>query len=382
MAENASQSTSNRIASLDQFRGYTVLGMFFVNFIAGFVALPAFFKHHNTYCSYADTIMPQFFFAVGFSYRLTLLRRLQTEGARAAYGHVAWRCLGLTLLGLVVYHVGGHRDTWARLQEMTLLEFLNEGLRREPFQTLVHIAVTSLWVMPVMARSIQIRVLFALASGMAHLGLSHWFYYDFVNSDPHGIDGGPLGFLTWTIPLLAGSICHDIVNSSPRGRATALCILLGIVVMAVGYGVSSLGKINAALSNHSGNWQDYLAGPPFVHPPVDQNGKRIEPSDLWTMSQRSGSLSYLTFAAGCSFLVYGVFVLLSDYAGLQFGLFRTLGSNALAAYILSSMVAEPIKKYAPKDSPLWYALASFGLHLAILYIFLRYLEKKRLFLKL
>ena len=69
-----------RIVSLDQFRGYTVVGMLLVNFLGGYQAVPAVFKHHNTYCSYADTIMPQFFFAVGFAYRLTFLRRLGNGG--------------------------------------------------------------------------------------------------------------------------------------------------------------------------------------------------------------------------------------------------------------------------------------------------------------
>ena len=83
-----------RIASLDQFRGYTVAGMFLVNFIGGFAVIKADFpilKHHNTYCSYADTIMPQFFFAVGYSYRLALLRRRDQVGAWAAYRRTAKR---------------------------------------------------------------------------------------------------------------------------------------------------------------------------------------------------------------------------------------------------------------------------------------------------
>ncbi len=66
---------STRIASLDQFRGYTVAGMFLVNFLGGYLATPLLLKHHNTFCSYADTIMPQFFFAVGFAFRLTFGRR-------------------------------------------------------------------------------------------------------------------------------------------------------------------------------------------------------------------------------------------------------------------------------------------------------------------
>ena len=48
-----------------------------------FEVIPAVFKHHNTYCSYADTIMPGFFFAVGFAFRLTLLRRRRSAGTYA-----------------------------------------------------------------------------------------------------------------------------------------------------------------------------------------------------------------------------------------------------------------------------------------------------------
>ena len=84
---------TGRIVSLDQFRGYTVAGMLLVNFLGGYQAVPAVLKHHNTYCSYADTIMPQFFFAVGFAYRLTFLRRVRDVGAR---GRVGRGCSGAT----------------------------------------------------------------------------------------------------------------------------------------------------------------------------------------------------------------------------------------------------------------------------------------------
>src|SRR3972149_11153033 len=78
-------SLSSRIASMDQFRGYTVAGMFVVNFLGHLAAIHAVMKHHNTYFSYADSIMPSFVFAAGFSYRLTALRRLPKLGAWATY---------------------------------------------------------------------------------------------------------------------------------------------------------------------------------------------------------------------------------------------------------------------------------------------------------
>src|SRR3954449_9556365 len=107
---------AGRIASLDQFRGDTVAGMLLVNFLSGFAVVPALLKHHNTYCSYADTIMPQFFFAVGFAYRLTFLRRLGRLGLAPAAAAVLRRNLGLILLGLVIYHLDGRALTWAELQ--------------------------------------------------------------------------------------------------------------------------------------------------------------------------------------------------------------------------------------------------------------------------
>jgi predicted acyltransferase len=41
------QSGRGRIVSLDQFRGYTVVGMLLVNFLGSCDAVPAIFKHHT-----------------------------------------------------------------------------------------------------------------------------------------------------------------------------------------------------------------------------------------------------------------------------------------------------------------------------------------------
>src|SRR5262249_8519986 len=179
---------AQRIVSLDQFRGYTVLGMFFVNFIPKFDCIPAVFKHHNTYCSYADTIMPQFFFAVGFAYRLTFLRRLQDSGPRTAYLHAIGRNLGLILLGAVIYHLDGEARTWGALQELGPWGFITTAFQRELFQTLVHIGVTALWIMPVIAAGPVTRIIFGVLSVGLHWWLFREVYFDCVMNVP-GIDG-------------------------------------------------------------------------------------------------------------------------------------------------------------------------------------------------
>ena len=356
------QGMRRRIVSLDQFRGYTVVGMLFVNFLGGYLVVPAIFKHHNTYCSYADTIMPQFFFAVGFAYRLTFLRRLANGGFLPAAAAVIKRNTGLILLGFVVYHLDGGVKSWAELQKLGMHGFLTQAFRREIFQTLVHIAITSIWILPVIGAGASTRILFLIGSAGLHLWLSSQFYFDWAWKTPV-IDGGPLGFLSWTIPTLVGSLAYDIVTRD-HDDPWLLPKLAGwsVVLMVLGYGLSCLGG--------------YVAPLPFV-PPAPSHVV-----DLWTMSQRTGSIAYLTFGAGFSLAVYALFVLICDRWGWQFALFRIFGQNALAAYIIHPMVAGAVKPYLPKDAPAWYVAAGFAVYFAICTLLNRYLEKHELFLKL
>lgn len=269
------------IGSLDQFRGYTVAGMLLVNFVGGYHVVPAIFKHHNTYCSYADTIMPQFFFAVGFAYRLTFLRRLRTAGFSAAAAAVIKRNLGLILIGFVLYHLDGRVAKWAELEHLGVTGFFAQAFRRDIFQTLVHIAITSVWILPVIAAGTATRVVFMVASAAFHLWLSHLFYFDWAWKTPV-IDGGQLGFLTWSIPTLVGSLAYDAVALDGRAEGPDVIrrlMIWSVVLMALGYGVSCLGGS--------------LAPPPF-EPPAASHAV-----DLWTMSHARG-----VFHTWCSARVF------------------------------------------------------------------------------
>jgi predicted acyltransferase len=225
-----------------------------------------------------------------------------------------------------------------------------------------------------------------------------------------GIDGGPLGFLTWTIPMLAGSLAYDCVRARsgqarshaptvPPSHGIGRLFTWGVVLMVLGYGLACLnlilppvtqyewekveewGRKNAAagnsallLSHPPADPRDWLVQPPFVPP--------SRPVSLWTMSQRAGSVSYQTFSTGLSLALFALFVLACDLWRLRLGVFTTLGTNALAGYVIHMLVEEPVKDYAPRDSPLWYALAAFAVFFGICYLFLRHMEKNRLFLRL
>ena len=372
-----------RVVSLDQFRGYTVLGMAFVNFLGGYAFLPEVFKHKHTFFSYADAIMPQFFFAVGYAFRLTLLRTSQKEGASAAIRKGIMRCLGLMVVAFVVHGVSGGVKNYDELRQYDFWGFLHAAFKRGYFQTLTHIAVTSLWVLPVIALGIWPRLAWALFSVITHVCISFafkhvgwwtWSNYDWTLTDPVAIDGGPLGFLTWTLPLLAGSFAYDWCSKPTEGERTgpvARLLVWGLLLMVLAYGLSCL-NLRYSPNENSGRW---LLELPFTAPadPATKN--------YWTMSQRTGSVTYLLFAAGFAMATMGIFVVLCDRWKLRWGALDTLGSNALLAYIILGLLEDAIRPWVPKDSPAWFALSGWGLEIGICWLILRNLQKNGVYIK-
>ncbi len=349
-----------RVEALDQFRGATVLAMILVNGFGGFSAVPALWKHHKTYCSAADLVMPQFFLAVGFAYRLTMTGRLAREGPRAAYAHALSRVASLLVLGLLVHGLDGGAKTWAELVALGPGPILGNAFAKRYFQTLVHVAVTSLWVLPVIARPASWRLGWMAASAALHAGLSLRGYYDWVTTGPGGIDGGVLGFLTWTIPLLTGSLAVDVLVASGPSRGAARLAALGLGLLALGYALTAL---------------DGRLDPPPFHPPE-------LPLTPWTMSQRSGSVSYQTFAAGFSLCGFAGFLVACDLWGIRLGLFGRFGRNALAIYLVSPLAEQALMPFLPKDAPAWYVVAGAVAFVGLIDLVAAHLERHGLFLKL
>lgn len=397
---SAESAVAGRIQSLDQFRGYTVAGMFLVNFLGSFAACPVILKHHNTYCSYADTIMPQFLFAVGFAFRLTFRRRVERDGWQAAYSRVARRLLGLALFSIVFYSASRRADTWEQLVQMGFWGALAEPLKRTWFQTLMHIAVTSLWVLPVINAGAGIRMMYMLASAALHVAMSYWFNFEWTFTAPNAIDGGPLGFLTWTVPCLTGTLACDMVVKRPGSGAVGIMLVWSALLMSAGYGMSCLTRAYDVPPEQQESLKDqklatspvlppsdrfqsapverWLAEPPFVPPPEPQYRKL----NYWMMSQRAGTLSYLTFAAGFSLAVYAFFYAACDIFTWQSTFFRVFGMNAFAGYVLHEIVGLGVKPFIPRDAPGWYVTCGLLLFFGIIYVFTRHLDKSGIYLRI
>ncbi len=550
-AQTPAPALAARITSLDQFRGYTVAGMFLVNFLSSSDAwVPRVLLHHHNYCSYADTIMPQFLFAVGFAFRLTFGRRAAAQGLRTAYLHMIKRLIGIMLVAFAIYEAPRAAQTWDQLVDIGFWGAIKEPLKRQWMQTLGHIVVTSLWLLPVIRAGALVRIVYMLFSAAAHVALSNWFVYIWTNTSPNGVDGGPFAFLTWSVPAILGTLtCDAIAGIGTRSRGWTLTklTLWSFLIMIVGYGIScgtrmydltpedseaiqaaqkaqaeAGDELNSALAplakqrsegavairkveaeiqelrrkelsavveelktpetnplffrflvdkaerayesrektpemqaaieklekaktdaNLAGlkqkmdeikaqkvaefkergvrmmgdkfvdlklapdpvipttqrfnawkervqqDWKrNALATAPFVMPPQDD--PRIDSPPLkdhflwnyWMITQRGGSLSYTTFCAGFSLLVYVLFYIACDMWGWQVGLFRTFGTNALAGYVLHSIIAGAVKQFLPSAAPWWYGVGAFLFYFWLVYLFVRTLEKNRIYLKL
>ncbi|MCC6491783.1 MAG: hypothetical protein IT424_02045 [Pirellulales bacterium] len=386
---------SGRIVSLDQFRGYTVAGMFLVNFTGSFAAAPMLFKHHNTFCSYADTIMPQFFFAVGFAMRLVFERRVEREGAARAYARMVRRILGLAVIAGLLY-LGPEAGELLKLAAEQGRSTALAAAVKDWFQTLMHIAMTTLWILPVIRAPGVVRAAHAAVSGGIFLLVSQWFYFDWVQQG--GIDGGVLGFLAWTIPTIAGTLaCDWMVEDRARPRLGRLFgwaagLMLAGWLLSCG---TTLYDIPAGaadplpsqkwaadpvipsaerLQSHRITW----AEGPFVPPP----GPHQREENFWMMSQRAATLSYHFFAAGLSLAAYGAFYILCDRWGWQWGVFRTLGVNALVGYALHGFIGDYFDRYLDRTSPGWEVAACFFAYFAATYAVLRAMEWRKIYVRI
>ncbi len=155
-------------------------------------AFPEVLKHHNghPYFSYADTIMPSFMFAAGFSYRLSALRRFAKLGAFRAYGHFVVRSLALVLISLVMYAAEDlDVKKWSQMTPDGVWKLVGMLLKANLWEVLAIIGVVQILILPVIAASSRgPRRSPGSRCAVIHLVISQSFNFFFVYGKPNWMD--------------------------------------------------------------------------------------------------------------------------------------------------------------------------------------------------
>ena len=91
----------------------------------------------------------------------------------------------------------------------------------------------------------------------------------------------------------------------------------------------------------------------------------------------------MIIATGFAFALYALFIYACDLGGLRIGVFlRTLGTNALFAYCLHEIIEALMKPYVPPSSSLWQCLGAFAIFFMITYLIVRFMEWRKIYVKL
>ena len=81
-------------------------------------------------------------------------------------------------------------------------------------------------------------------------------------------------------------------------------------------------------------------------------------------------------------MLLAIFRVTCDAWRCRSGYLELLGQHALAGYIIHDLVGDLVKPFTPRDAPLWFVALAFAIYLGIVSLFLKHLDRHKLFLRL
>jgi len=351
-------AAKERLTSLDAFRGFDILTMIFVNYIAGMKAIPFILRHaaaDQDVFTLTDVVFPGFLFIVGVSIPLALAKR--RAGGRsdlALVGHVLVRTLALLFLGVLLVN----EDRFSAAAT---------GLSRDIWYFLATLAVFALWaVAPKAAGPAKKRLLLVLkiAAAIALVALVLIFR-------GQGEDGrvtmlqtswwGILGMIGWC--YLAGSLLFLACRGNRTVLAGAIGLMTALYIGSRHGALGFLGPVNefvyvgSLFGSHAAIvTAGMLAGTVFLPGGgIPEPGRRtrflavlgtalvlagyvLRP--LHGFSKIGGTESYCLATSGICCLVFGLFYVgLDVLKGKKAAAFLLpAGKNPLLAYLLPGLI--------------------------------------------
>ncbi len=297
--DTAAGARPGRIESVDQFRGFAVISMIIINYLALFSATPAWLKHApGTGLTFADIVAPYFVFVIGLMYGTSFSSRLRRSGARRTRIHFLRRYGLLIAIGAAMSAVGylgvraaihfspgtvvrtaGERDVSAWASSVLYWGVLQ--------------AIGAAGIIALLAArfSPPLRFLGGAVLLAAHELLMEYAGTGFVLRYAHG---GPQGVLGWgALLLFSTALCGEIKGRSRR-RSSLSFLAFGVLLTAGGVLLSKALPVS----------KDLVSAP------------------------------YVLVSAGLSSLTFLLFFLLADCAGARLPHLTILGRNALLLYVI------------------------------------------------
>ena len=210
---------SNRISSIDQFRGFAILTMVPANFMVGIQIIPAWLKHApDIGLTVIDLIAPFFIFAISLTYGLSFSHRLARDGAFRTYSYFLTRYLAIIGLGAIISAAetaSGQNPSgidWGVLQAIGMAGLV----------TLLVIRLPSIyrWLI-----GVGILVIYQL--------ILNNFLLNLTLRSPHG---GLFGSLDWAAMMILGTCLADLFHGEERAKKVfpwaSLAILAAGILLA------------------------------------------------------------------------------------------------------------------------------------------------------
>ncbi len=321
------ENRTDRIPSIDCFRGLSIMLMVIVNYINGIQGIPAYLKHApDIGLTVTDLVAPAFIFAIGLTYRLSFQKRIERDGAGKTYMYFLIRFLAITGIG-AIYTAG------AAIAEPS------EAVGA--WGVLQAIGAAGLITLPLIRTGTKTRLAAGLALLLAYQLLLDRFWLPQVLVSAHG---GLYAALSWGSLLLLSTALGDLFHKAkgyrlPFAAASAAVLAVGLL--------SSL---------------------------------------LFAVSKHRVSFSYVLISAGISGLVLFIFNAFLKRTGAQLTFFQWWGKNPMLLYILHIVLLGvtwlPGRETWYVSAPLWSAALQTATFFAALSVMAWKLDEKKVYFKI
>jgi len=292
--EDQVSDARQRLESIDEFRGFSILLMVLANYLAGPHVVPAWLKHApDIGFTVIDIIAPMFIAAIGLTFGASFRARLIRDGRRATIEHFVFRNLALIGIGALLTVL---ENVWG----------LTAGSDWGVLQAIGFAGLVALLFIAVPARLRWLVGLLLLVAYQFQLN-SSWLTS--VLSSTHG---GLEGALSWAAMLVMATALGDLFHDAAKGRRWFPAASAGVLVLGL-----------------------LLA---FIVP----------------VSKNRVSASYVLIALGASDLIFWCFHMFDERFGRSIPILREWGRNSLLLYVIYGVL---LGIFVAPGIPGWYELA-------------------------